>query len=144
MDDFSIRVSTYLEKIIDIERMKEHEFSIIETKSVPVIVNPSAICWSESPTNYTDVQVDFDFRTANMFDDILEGCRCYMSMANYKKARSIRRFAFPVLSFEYSIGGKWYFMPKTRIVGQLVAPLIETSGAGLQLIVTGRTIRRMF
>lgn len=44
MDDFSIRVSTYLEKIIDIERMKEHEFSIIETKSVPVIVNPSAIC----------------------------------------------------------------------------------------------------
>lgn len=144
MDDFSIRVSTYLEKIINVERMKEHEFSIIETKSIPVIVNPSAVCWSESPTDYTDVQIDFDFRTADMFDDILERCRGYMSMANYEKAQSIRRFAFPVLSFEYNLDDTRYFMPKTRIVGQLVAPLIETSGAGLQLIVTGRTVRRMF
>lgn len=75
MDDFSIRVSTYLEKAIDIEHMKKYGFSVIETKSVPIIVNPSALCWSGGPTNYTDVQVDFDLRTADMFDDILEQCR---------------------------------------------------------------------
>lgn len=143
MDDFSIRVSTYLEKAIDIEHMKKYGFSVIETKSVPIIVNPSVLCWSGGPTNYTDVQVDFDLRTADMFDDILEQCRDYMSMSNYKKARSIRRFAFPVLSFDYAIGDAKYYMPKTRIVGQLIAPLIETSGTGLQLIVTGRTIHRM-
>lgn len=135
-----MHVSTYLDKAINIERLKEHEFTVIETKSVPVIVNPSTLCWSGSATNYTDIQIDFDLSTAELFDDILERCRDYMSRANYKKAQQIRRFAFPVLSFEYTIGDTVYYMPKTRIVGQLIAPLIETSGTGLQLIITGRSI----
>lgn len=107
--------------------MKEHEFSIIETKSVPVIVNPSAICWSESPTNYTDVQVDFDFRTANMFDDILEGCRGYMSMANYKKARSIRMERLHLIQDPTT----WQGCREDEILGYLD---VQFEGDGVMLI----------
>lgn len=134
-----MRVSTYLENAIDINRLKQYEYTIIETKSIPVIVNPSTATWTETLTNYTDVQIDFDMRSADLFVGILERCREYMSLANYQKAQTIRRLAFPVISFEYKFGSAVYYMPRTRIVGQLIAPLVETSGAGLQLIVTGRS-----
>lgn len=145
MDKFHMKVARYIEDRIDIKKLMGLECSISVTKQVPMLSNmfsSGGLFASETP--YTEVLINFGIGADKIFDDAMLQCADCFVMNDYNKAKSAKRFAFSAMNFSYCINGIWYSMIQRNIIVQFAAPLVETTGSGITMLVAGRSYKMRF